>query len=146
MFKSKAISHMFLQFSKGCIFFANYWGAAACPAPPLPTALQVRQMCDQSGSHYMLIMILVRYILEVWELLTGHQKVSGLIPVWGSEIVFLMIELYERSSMILRYLQAPTRLKHISGKKFHLMYNFINKIECLSTTSKHKKGQKLRKA
>ena len=36
---------MFLQFSKGCIFFANYWGgAAAYPAPPLPTALTFKTL------------------------------------------------------------------------------------------------------
>ena len=33
------------------------------------------------------------------ERLTGHQKVAGLIPVWGSEIVFLRIELDKRSSI-----------------------------------------------
>ena len=34
------------------------------------------------------------------ERLTGHQKVAGSISVWSSEIVFLMIELDERSSII----------------------------------------------
>ena len=39
------------------------------------------------------------YQLTIWvlvaqwlESLTGHHKVAGLIPVWGSEIVFLRIE------------------------------------------------------
>ena len=49
------------------------------------------------------------YILEVWELgdilrwtivKLYHQKVAGSIPVWGSEIVFLGIELDDRSSII----------------------------------------------
>ena len=42
------------------------------------------------------------------EFLIGHQKVAGSIPVWGSEIVFLRIELDERSSLIQKYLQVPT--------------------------------------
>ena len=39
---------------------------------------------------------------ESWQLI-GHQKVADSIPVWGSEIVFLRIELDERSSIILTY-------------------------------------------
>ena len=69
-----------------------------------------------SGSHDMLIMLLMRYVLEMWELggilndklvaqwlerLTGHQKTSGSILVWRSEIVFLRLKLDERSSIIL---------------------------------------------
>ena len=41
------------------------------------------------------------------KLLNRHQKVAGSIPVWGSEIVFLSIELDDRSS-ISRYIQALT--------------------------------------
>ena len=37
----------------------------------------------------------------------------GLDPVLGSEIVFLRIELDERSFIILRHLQAPIFLKYI---------------------------------
>ena len=34
------------------------------------------------------------------EHLTGHQKVAGSIPVWGSEIVFLSIGLDDHLSII----------------------------------------------
>ena len=36
--------------------------------------------------------------------LTGHEKVAGSTPVWGSEIVFLRRELDDRSSIILHSL------------------------------------------
>ena len=45
--------------------------------------------------------------------LTDHQKVAGSIPVCGSEIVFLRIELDKRSPIISRYVQVPTFLKCI---------------------------------
>ena len=32
--------------------------------------------------------------------MTSHQKVTGLIPVWGSEIIFLRIELDDHSFII----------------------------------------------
>ena len=48
------------------------------------------------------------------EHLTGHQKVAGSIPVWDSEIIFL-IELDDLSSIISRDLQTLTILTH----KFH---------------------------
>ena len=54
----------------------------------------------------------IRVLVAQWlERLTGHQKFGGLIPVWGSEIVFLSIGLDDHSS-ILRYIQALTFLKH----------------------------------
>ena len=46
------------------------------------------------------------------ERLTGHQKVPGSIPFWGSEIVFMRMQLDDRSSIISRYLQALTLVKH----------------------------------
>ena len=61
---------------------------------------------------YITIWVLVPHWLER---LAGHQKVAGSIPVWGSEIVFLRIELDDRSSIISRYLQALTLLKY----KYH---------------------------
>ena len=42
------------------------------------------------------------------ERVTGHQKVAGSIPVWGSEIVFLRIEHDERSTII----QDISKLPH----------------------------------
>ena len=64
---------------------------------------------------YLNFVILVAQWLER---LTGHQKVAGLIPVWVSEIVFLRIELDDCSSIISRYLQAPTLLKYKS-RQYH---------------------------
>ena len=57
-----------------------------------------------------------RFQLILWlERLTGHQKVAGFIPVWGSEIVFLRQEPEDRSSFIhSRYFQAPTFPTYIS--------------------------------
>ena len=43
---------------------------------------------------------ILRLAAQWLERLTGHQKVAGSIPVWGSEIVFLRTELDERSSVI----------------------------------------------
>ena len=64
----------------------------------------------------MLIMFSMIYTLnlhlssltEFWspnglERLTSHQKVAGSIPVWGSEIVFLRIELDDRSTIIQKW-------------------------------------------
>ena len=45
------------------------------------------------------------------ERLTGHHKVAGSIPVWGSEIVFLRIELDERSSVIQDFILQYRDLK-----------------------------------
>ena len=41
-----------------------------------------------------------------------EKKVAGSIPVWDSQIVFLRIELDDRSSVISRYFQALTLLKY----------------------------------
>ena len=49
-------------------------------------------------------------LVLVKERLTGHQKVAGSIPFLGSEIVFLSMELDDRS-FISRYIQALTVLK-----------------------------------
>ena len=45
--------------------------------------------------------------------LTGHQKVAAWIPVCGSEIVFLRIELDENSSIIRDIFKLP-HFQHIS--------------------------------
>ena len=61
------------------------------------------------------------------ERLTGHQKVAGSIPVWGSEIVFLRIELDERSSLIQDLLMnlKSTVLPRLSEQLVH--YNSENR-------------------
>ena len=45
-----------------------------------------------------------------------RKRVAGSISVWGSEIVFLRLELDECLSIISRYFQAPTFLKYIPQK------------------------------
>ena len=50
------------------------------------------------------VWVLVAHWLEC---LTGHQKVTGSIPVWGSETVFLRIELDERLSVIQEISKLP---------------------------------------
>ena len=46
--------------------------------------------------------------------LTAHQKVADSTPVWGSEIVFLGLEVDERYHP--GYLQAPTFPTYITKK------------------------------
>ena len=41
------------------------------------------------------------------ERLMGHQKIAGLIPVWGSEIIFLSIGLDDHLSFILKRNSTP---------------------------------------
>ena len=54
------------------------------------------EMIDEQSSSSILTLSLVAQWLER---LTGHQ-VASFIPVWGSEIVFVRIELHDRSSII----------------------------------------------
>ena len=76
--------------------------------------------------------LLIIWVLAAqWlERLTGHQKAVGSIPVWGSEIIFLRIELDDRSSIISRYLQALTLLLNY---KFHHKLSFNKKKFSTST-------------
>ena len=63
--------------------------------------------------------------LDIWVLvaqwlqdLTGHQKVVGSIPAWGSEIVFLRLGLDESSSIIRDISKLPHFPKYISQRAF----------------------------
>ena len=56
----------------------------------------------------MLIMMLMQYIM------TGHQKGAGSFPVWGSEIVFLRLELDKRYSI--QDISKLPHFQHISQK------------------------------
>ena len=85
---------------------------------------------------------------HVWNLcamytLTGHQKVAGSIPVWGSEIVFLRTELDERSSLIHEIFVYETCISHmiwdiplwklVSHMKFSLhLWNWNSSHTCVN--------------
>ena len=111
----------------------NRWDAPTIELPRRRwwAMVQVRHICDLSGSHYMLVMIwwlpLRSHICRTYTLAdhlslgssmvrASHRSLEGcgFVPHWGSEIVLLRIGLDERSSIILRYVQAPTLLKYIS--------------------------------
>ena len=60
----------------------------------------------QTGIEWLLLRSHIYVKLAPWLsiLSFGHQKVVGSIPVWGSEIIFLRIDLDDHSSII--YFQA----------------------------------------
>ena len=83
----------------------NHW---ATKAQMVSQVASLTYMCDPSGSHYTLSHIYVKLVpwLTIWVLvaqwlehLTSHQRVAGLVPIWGLEVVFLGVELGDHSSI-----------------------------------------------
>ena len=66
-------------------------------------------------------------VVQWLQCLTGHQKVATLIPIWGSEIVFLRLEL---TNVHLSFKIPPS--SHIS--KIHII-NIIMNVKCLPLRS-----------
>ena len=70
-------------------------------------------------------------VVQWLQRLTGHQKVAGSIPVWGSKIVFLRIELDECPSIIQYISKVPHFPKYISQLRHCLSEKIVWNLFCV---------------
>ena len=95
-------------------------------------------MCDLSGNHYILVMIDAVFCLR--NVRSGHQKVAGSIPVWGSESFseyrawrsFISLKIYpsfhvsqtKNSSVIVITIIVTTATQHFERLLAHWQINW----------------------